>query len=56
MGILATEEQQRSTGAFAASGRNDLCPCGSGVKFKHCHGSGQRHESKPGNAMPSVPS
>ncbi|MEL6914300.1 MAG: preprotein translocase subunit SecA [Pseudomonadota bacterium] len=20
-------------------GRNDLCPCGSGKKFKHCHGS-----------------
>jgi preprotein translocase subunit SecA len=19
-------------------GRNDLCPCGSGDKFKHCHG------------------
>nr|WP_248633131.1 SEC-C metal-binding domain-containing protein [Cereibacter changlensis] len=18
--------------------RNDLCPCGSGEKFKHCHG------------------
>ncbi|PLW96092.1 MAG: preprotein translocase subunit SecA, partial [Marinilabiliales bacterium] len=21
-------------------GRNDLCPCGSGKKFKHCHGKG----------------
>lgn len=20
-------------------GRNDPCPCGSGRKFKHCHGS-----------------
>jgi preprotein translocase subunit SecA len=20
-------------------GRNDACPCGSGKKFKHCHGS-----------------
>ena len=19
--------------------RNDLCPCGSGKKFKHCHGN-----------------
>jgi preprotein translocase subunit SecA len=19
-------------------GRNDMCPCGSGEKFKHCHG------------------
>jgi uncharacterized protein YecA (UPF0149 family) len=21
------------------SGRNDRCPCGSGKKFKHCHGA-----------------
>ena len=24
--------------AFAAAGRNDPCPCGSGIKFKKCHG------------------
>ena len=24
--------------ALKATGRNDLCPCGSGKKFKHCHG------------------
>lgn len=24
--------------ALAAAGRNDPCPCGSGRKFKHCHG------------------
>lgn len=24
--------------AFAGVGRNDLCPCGSGKKFKKCHG------------------
>jgi len=23
---------------FARAGRNDSCPCGSGRKFKHCHG------------------
>ena len=23
-------------------GRNDDCPCGSGKKFKHCHGRGNR--------------
>ncbi|MBR1903704.1 MAG: SEC-C domain-containing protein, partial [Alphaproteobacteria bacterium] len=23
---------------FANVARNDLCPCGSGKKFKHCHG------------------
>ncbi|MCC6313695.1 MAG: SEC-C domain-containing protein, partial [Thermomicrobiales bacterium] len=21
------------------AGRNETCPCGSGRKFKHCHGS-----------------
>lgn len=25
-------------GAVAAVGRNEPCPCGSGKKFKHCHG------------------
>lgn len=24
---------------FSKIGRNDLCPCGSGKKFKHCHGA-----------------
>lgn len=24
--------------AYAKAGRNDLCPCGSGLKFKKCHG------------------
>jgi uncharacterized protein len=24
--------------ALAAAGRNDPCPCGSGKKYKHCHG------------------
>ena len=29
----------RSAGAdYAHVGRNDACPCGSGKKFKHCHG------------------
>ncbi len=29
-------ESDRST--WGNPGRNDLCPCGSGKKFKHCHG------------------
>jgi len=24
---------------WGAVGRNDPCPCGSGKKFKHCHGA-----------------
>ena len=38
MAILAREEGDLKT-KFASAGRNDLCPCGSGVKFKKCHGN-----------------
>jgi uncharacterized protein len=55
MALLATENAQRARAAFAAAGRNDPCPCGSGLKFKRCHGAGQRHESDPGNGMQSLP-
>jgi uncharacterized protein len=33
--LLAAEKRQR----LAQTGRNDPCPCGSGRKFKHCHGA-----------------
>lgn len=35
--ILA-EEDAKLKPEFAQAGRNDLCPCGSGAKFKRCHG------------------
>jgi preprotein translocase subunit SecA len=25
-------------GAYPTASRNAPCPCGSGLKFKHCHG------------------
>ena len=31
-------QSARAAGAFAKVGRNDLCPCGSGKKYKQCHG------------------
>ena len=34
---MARQDQALQT-AFAAAGRNDPCPCGSGIKFKKCHG------------------
>jgi uncharacterized protein len=37
MMIMAAEEAQLQK-AFTKAGRNDPCPCGSGRKFKHCHG------------------
>jgi preprotein translocase subunit SecA len=30
------DENDRAT--WGDPGRNDPCPCGSGKKFKHCHG------------------
>ena len=40
----ATERQEEAASAPVARrtqkvGRNDTCPCGSGKKFKHCHGA-----------------
>jgi preprotein translocase subunit SecA len=33
-----TQEKQQPVRAEVKIGRNDPCPCGSGKKFKHCHG------------------
>jgi uncharacterized protein len=38
--LLAREEAELER-KFARAGRNELCPCGSGKKFKHCHGATQ---------------
>ena len=38
MGILAGEQERALAVQYAGSGRNQPCPCGSGRKFKHCHG------------------
>jgi uncharacterized protein len=45
MRILA-EEDARLEAAFAQAGRNDPCPCGSGRKFKRCHGHEQGDENR----------
>jgi preprotein translocase subunit SecA len=29
---------QQARNVFKGVGPNDLCPCGSGKKFKYCHG------------------
>lgn len=41
MGYSGAEEQKAVSAPVKAAqrvGRNDPCPCGSGKKFKHCHG------------------
>jgi preprotein translocase subunit SecA len=37
---LGESEPAKPARADAKVGRNDLCPCGSGKKFKKCHGAG----------------
>jgi uncharacterized protein len=38
MQVYAAEDAAREEASFANVGRNDPCPCGSGKKFKNCHG------------------
>ena len=41
---LSTNAEQKSRMPVRIEkqvGRNDPCPCGSGLKFKNCHGKGQ---------------
>jgi uncharacterized protein len=38
MTVYAAEDARRRA-VFARAGRNQPCPCGSGRKFKHCHGA-----------------
>ena len=33
------QTNNRDADNFKKVGRNDRCPCGSGKKFKHCHGN-----------------
>ena len=37
-GALAAGVDPADPGTWGQSGRNDPCPCGSGKKYKHCHG------------------
>jgi uncharacterized protein len=36
---ILSDEESRLRSAMARTGRNDPCPCGSGRKFKRCHGA-----------------
>ena len=38
-GVAPEPKQQPIQRHFGKIGRNDPCPCGSGKKFKHCHGA-----------------
>ncbi len=56
MTILAVEDSKLAA-AFARVGRNDPCPCGSGLKFKKCHGQVETAKvvRVPGGRAPRPP-
>ena len=39
---VAARQVAQPTLAGRKIGRNERCPCGSGLKYKHCHGSGNQ--------------
>ena len=36
---IDNEKGKEEENNFKKTGRNEKCPCGSGKKFKHCHGN-----------------
>jgi uncharacterized protein len=44
---LVAREDAAFAAAVAAAGRNDPCPCGSGLKTKRCHGAARTPEPEP---------
>jgi len=38
LATAAVKKQRPATRAASKVGRNEPCPCGSGKKYKHCHG------------------
>ncbi len=38
MSVLAAEKDEAAR-RLAGAGRNEPCPCGSGLKYKRCHGA-----------------
>ncbi len=37
-GVAIAERDPKNPASWGRVGRNETCPCGSGKKFKHCHG------------------
>jgi preprotein translocase subunit SecA len=37
-GATQTARDPKNPSSWGKVGRNEPCPCGSGKKFKHCHG------------------
>ncbi len=39
LNIVTSTKEEKKDSDFKKVGRNEKCPCGSGKKFKHCHGN-----------------
>jgi preprotein translocase subunit SecA len=37
-GKTAAKRDAKNPATWGKVGRNEVCPCGSGKKYKHCHG------------------
>jgi preprotein translocase subunit SecA len=37
-GVDVVDRDPKNPATWGRVGRNEQCPCGSGKKFKHCHG------------------
>lgn len=52
MQLLAAEEAAGTADSKQKVGRNDPCPCGSGIKYKKCHGiRNSEHASAPAQSI-----
>ena len=36
--VAPADRDPRNASTWGKVGRNEACPCGSGKKYKHCHG------------------
>jgi uncharacterized protein len=45
---------KESAAAFAHAGRNDPCPCGSGKKFKRCHGEARSEDERRHSSLDAL--
>jgi preprotein translocase subunit SecA len=43
--VAPAEHEPENPATWGRIGRNQACPCGSGNKYKHCHGAFARHET-----------
>jgi preprotein translocase subunit SecA len=37
--VPAEQRDPKDQRSWGKVGRNEMCPCGSGKKYKHCHGA-----------------